>query len=267
MEQYGGSLKKPKKATKTKKTAKTSTKAKKASTTSSRKTTKTRSKAKGGNFLGTVGDLVAPTGWGPFATAAGLLALDRADAALRRGTKEKKMKGGKKMTGGECKEITLSERTIFINNPKENDSQNLQSTETLKNYNFNNPKYILNKNLSEISINCLQENEYKISIKIFCNGDYKTYNFDKIVYTSLQDAKKWLSNRHNQLSLIGLALNYFHENCKNPNHLSRWQMSQLPKQQNNLSQILTHTSNRPGIRRTIKGQRIPISSKFPEPTN
>jgi hypothetical protein len=50
---------------------------------------------------------VAPTGWGPFATAAGLLALDRADAALRRGTKEKKekMKGGKKgekkMKGGD----------------------------------------------------------------------------------------------------------------------------------------------------------------------
>ena len=63
-----------------------------------------KSKAKGGNFLGAVGDLVAPTGWGPFATAAGLFALDRADAALRRGTKEKKekMKGGKKMKGGLC---------------------------------------------------------------------------------------------------------------------------------------------------------------------
>jgi len=55
-------------------------------------TTRSKSKTKGGNFLGAVGDLVAPTGWGPFATAAGLLALDRADAALRRGTKEK-MKG------------------------------------------------------------------------------------------------------------------------------------------------------------------------------
>jgi hypothetical protein len=63
-----------------------------------------KSKAKGGNFLGAVGDLVAPTGWGPFATAAGLFAIDRADAALRRGTKEKKekMKGGKKMKGGLC---------------------------------------------------------------------------------------------------------------------------------------------------------------------
>jgi hypothetical protein len=55
--------------------------------------------------------------------------------------------------------------------------------------------------------------------------------------------------------------------CKNPNHLSRWQMSQLPKQQNNPIQILTHTSNRAGIRRTSKTQQVPISSKFPEPAN
>jgi hypothetical protein len=55
---------------------------------------------KGGNFLGSIGDLVAPTGWGPFATAAGLLALDRADSALRRGksTKNSAKKGG--MRGG-----------------------------------------------------------------------------------------------------------------------------------------------------------------------
>lgn len=50
---------------------------------------------KGGNFLETIGEFVAPTGWEGFATAAGLLALDRADAALRRGKKtSKKMKGG-----------------------------------------------------------------------------------------------------------------------------------------------------------------------------
>jgi len=56
---------------------------------------KTSSK-KGGNFLGAVGDLVAPTGWESFATAAGLLAIDRADAALRRGKSEKSSvkKGG-----------------------------------------------------------------------------------------------------------------------------------------------------------------------------
>jgi hypothetical protein len=62
--------------------------------------TKKTSSKKGGNFLGAVGELVAPTGWEGFATAAGLLAIDRADAALRRGksTKSTAKKGG--MKGG-----------------------------------------------------------------------------------------------------------------------------------------------------------------------
>jgi hypothetical protein len=64
------------------------------SKTSSKKT----SSKKGGNFLGAVGDLVAPTGWESFATAAGLLAIDRADAALRRGKSVKN--SAKKMSGG-----------------------------------------------------------------------------------------------------------------------------------------------------------------------
>jgi hypothetical protein len=47
---------------------------------------------KGGNFLGSIGELVAPTGWDSFASAAALLAIDRTDAALRRF--KKKMSGG-----------------------------------------------------------------------------------------------------------------------------------------------------------------------------
>jgi len=108
MDLFGGAKnttksKKTKKTSDAKKTTKT-TKTSDAKKTKKSSTTRSKSKAKGGNFLGAVGDLVAPTGWGPFATAAGLLALDRADAALRRGTKEKKekMKGGKKMKGGLC---------------------------------------------------------------------------------------------------------------------------------------------------------------------
>jgi hypothetical protein len=96
---------KPKKAN-----SKTGTK-----TTKSKTSTKTGDKAKktsnkkGGNFLGVVGDLVAPTGWETFATTAGLFALDRADAALRRGksTKNSAKKGG--MWGGSEKERKLSE--------------------------------------------------------------------------------------------------------------------------------------------------------------
>jgi len=90
-----GTKTKSKTGSKTKSSSKTSTK-----TTKSKTGTKKTGTKKGGNFLGTVGDLVAPTGWGPFATAAGLLALDRADAALRRGKSEKSSakKGG--MRGG-----------------------------------------------------------------------------------------------------------------------------------------------------------------------
>ena len=115
MDLFGGGNK-LKKTTKSKKTSTTS-KAKKTKTSTKTSTkTRSKSKAKGGNFLGAVGDLVAPTGWGSFATAAGLLALDRADAALRRGTKEKKekMKGGKKMKGGEIK-CSKSEGKVVIN--------------------------------------------------------------------------------------------------------------------------------------------------------
>lgn len=110
----------PKKNRKSKPSAKKTTTKK---TTDKKKVSK--SKAKGGNFLGAVGDLVAPTGWGPFATAAGLLALERADAALRRGTKEKKekMKGGKKsekkMKGGDLTcEIPTEPEWISMNSNK-----------------------------------------------------------------------------------------------------------------------------------------------------
>jgi hypothetical protein len=91
---------KSKTGSKTKSSSKTGTKSK-TKTANKSKTTKSKtSSKKGGNFFGTIGDLVAPSGWGPFATAAGLLALDRADAALRRGKSEKSSakKGG--MRGG-----------------------------------------------------------------------------------------------------------------------------------------------------------------------
>jgi len=89
---------KSKTGSKTKSSSKTGTKS---STKTSSRTTKSKSSSKkGGNFLGAVGDLVAPTGWGPFATAAGLLALDRADAALRRGKSEKSSEKSSAKKGG-----------------------------------------------------------------------------------------------------------------------------------------------------------------------
>jgi hypothetical protein len=66
---------------------------KKKKTTKSKTATKSK---KGRNFLGSVGELVAPTGCGGFASAASLFAIDRAGAALRIVKKEKinNMKGG-----------------------------------------------------------------------------------------------------------------------------------------------------------------------------
>ena len=70
--------------------------------TKSKTKTKTKttsgSKTKGGNFLGAVGELIAPTGWESFVTTAALVGIDRADAALRRGKEGKK--SVKKMSGG-----------------------------------------------------------------------------------------------------------------------------------------------------------------------
>ena len=109
-------------STKTKTGTKTATKSK-TSTKTGTKTTKSKSSSKkGGNFLGAVGDLVAPTGWGPFATAAGLLALDRADSALRRGKSSAK-KGGSNMRGGTTEDdvdALLSTDAAFLNKLKQN---------------------------------------------------------------------------------------------------------------------------------------------------
>jgi hypothetical protein len=71
------------------------------SSSSSSKSSSSKSK-KGGNFLGSVSELFVPTGWENFATAAGLLAIDRADAAFRRGrNSNKKQKGGADLDGHE----------------------------------------------------------------------------------------------------------------------------------------------------------------------
>ncbi len=69
------------------------------------KSSKSSKSKKGGNFLGSVSELFVPTGWENFATAAGLLAIDRADAAFRRGrNSSKKQKGGADLDGHESLE-------------------------------------------------------------------------------------------------------------------------------------------------------------------
>ena len=111
--------KKSKIGTKSKTGSKT-TKSKTGTKTSS-KTTKSKAPKKGGNFLGAVGDLVAPTGWGSFATAAALVGIDQADAAFRRrkSGKSSAKKGG--MRGGYYSIDYLKEIQInIINKTKTN---------------------------------------------------------------------------------------------------------------------------------------------------
>jgi len=206
---------------KTTKTAKTSDakKTKKSSTT-----TRSKSKTKGGNFLGTVGDLVAPTGWGPFATAAGLLALDRADAALRRRTKEKK----EKMKGGLCQEKQpgqIQQVTIGPNNFNGNPTGNIYSyypKNNLKEYRNLQDSYPNWPNENQnIVIKCNKDGKYYYEVNIKCNNEVKTYkhlppegtrNPEIYFFDDFEAAYKNAKLIQVQKSLIKLALSGV---CKN----------------------------------------------------
>ena len=167
-------IKKATEAKNTKSSTKKTSDAKK--TKKSSTTTRSKSKAKGGNFLGAVGDLVAPTGWGPFATAAGLLALDRADAALRRGTKEKKMKGGlcEERKPGQISQISIGplkrngshtgDIYSYYNNKNINEYRKLQSSY---------PKW--GNDNQNIVIKCDENRKYYYEVNINCNSEVKTY--------------------------------------------------------------------------------------------
>jgi hypothetical protein len=231
MDLFGGA-KKTTKTTKSKKTKNTSdtkktTKSAKTSdakkTKKSSTTTRSKSKTKGGNFLGAIGDLVAPTGWGPFATAAGLLALDRADAALRRGTKEKKekMKGGKKMKGGLCDSEPgqIQQVTIGPNNHTGKPTGNIFSYYKNNNKEYSNlrQKYKnwTNEN-QNIVIKC-NEKGYYYEVNIVCKGEVKNYkhlpptgisnkNIEQYFFNSFEKAKKNTENPVVQKALIKLAL-------------------------------------------------------------
>lgn len=225
MDLFGGA----KNTTKSKKTKKTSdtkktTKASDAKKPKKSTTTRSKSKTKGGNFLGAIGDLVAPTGWGPFATAAGLLALDRADAALRRGTKEKKekMKGGKCDDGesGQIKQVTIGpighdgiptgNILSYYNTTNKNKMTNYTNTRNLYNY---WPDITQN-----IVIQCNDQGKYYYKVNIICDGEVKTYihtppknkknqsNNSIYYYDTFEEAKKNALDPKTQIFLVKLAL-------------------------------------------------------------
>jgi len=235
MNQTGGEKKK--KTTKTTKTSssKKTTKSTKPSSkkTSSSKTTKPRSK-KGGNFLGSVGDLVAPTGWGSFTTAAGLLALGGLDSTYRKGSKKEKTGEVKKMKGGDCgamknksilntiasikpgnysNEIQINGKWVFKSNQnliKEN--TNMQGEPTF----FN--EYNIQTNL--IRIIC-DNGTYKLQLLITCGNPVKTETFTNPYpayhFTTKEEAHTWASQRINQLKFIKNCLHFkeLFSICKN----------------------------------------------------
>ena len=93
---------------------------------------------KGGNFLGSVSELFVPTGWESFATAAGLLAIDRADAAFRRSrNSSKKQKGGSDLDAHESMD-TMEQLMESMGNGPSTDSfmsgggKNNSTTKTAK---------------------------------------------------------------------------------------------------------------------------------------
>ena len=229
MDLFGGA----KNTTKSKKTKKTSetkktTKSEKASDAKkSKKSTTARSKAKGGNFLGAVGDLVAPTGWGPFATAAGLFALDRADAALRRGTKEKKekMKGGKKMKGGLCQESAKGKIKQISIGKENSETKGLWTHINMKSKEYNDYEKLKidyqwsNDDRQFITIECNKNEKYYFKVTLFCNNKIIIYehlpknnnkkNFLtdlKYFYQTFDEAEKIARKPEVQKSLVNLAL-------------------------------------------------------------
>jgi hypothetical protein len=219
MDQYGGE----KKSKKTKKTTKPNTKKPAAKKTT--KTTKTRSKSKGGNFLGTVGDLVAPTGWGPFATAAGLLALGELDSTYRRGnktdlkketTKKTKMNGGhcQKREPGDIPQIKIAKSGMLFNyyNNKNINFPLSNYDRLVQNYN----KWVNNPEKLNIVIACNENGRFYFKVNITCGTSPYTYEHlpkkngtnNSIIYfyDTFEEAEKASRDKNIQIALVKLAL-------------------------------------------------------------
>ena len=241
---------KKKKATKTKPSPSKSTK----KTTKTTKTTSSKPRSKkGGNFLGSVGDLVAPTGWGSFTTAAGLLALGGLDSTYRRSSKKEKTGEVKKMKGGDgCmpipsdsivqtligKEWTSPRNnkiksgmtglsnwvepaypTIPINSKNKNNYENMKKT-----YN----KWKNESTQSIITIKCFNQQYYYFEVTITCGDDTIIYehkpkpgNYNKnsnqykaYLFDTFEEAKKMSKSKDTQFALVHSALLAHHEKCK-----------------------------------------------------
>jgi hypothetical protein len=160
---------------------------------------------------------VAPTGWGPFATAAGLLALDRADAALRRGTKEK-------MKGGKCE--TMPAHETLISTPEVDKIPG--NLILLYGNNFkNNRAFIESIENAQINIICEKNGNYNLQLWGTCTTNNRnkkdTFKYtntnEKYKNENFEELKAFIQNRKNQFLFIRdcLKSEYLKKTCKNPN--------------------------------------------------
>jgi hypothetical protein len=222
MNHFGGekknNTKKSSSSTSSKKAS--SKKVMKASSTSSKssKPSKPRSK-KGGNFLGYVGELVAPSGWESFATMAGLFAIDRADAALRRGKKtdlKKETTKKIKMNGGNCQEkkpgnishITIGNSGALFNHYNNNNNRNGYD-KLIKEYDH----WSNNHGKSNIVIACNKNGKFYLKVNITCYGSPYTYEHLNF-YDTFEEAEKAGLDKKNQIALVKLALIDNSKYCK-----------------------------------------------------
>jgi len=196
-QQMNGGGKKSTKKAKTTKTEKT----KKSAAIKSLKSTK-----KGGNFLGAVGELVAPTGWESFATTAGLFALDRADAALRRGTKEKKMKGG--AICGSSERIQGEIGVVF-------DFYRLLRNNDINKY-INIPNSYKKNKSSNFIISFIKTNDNKYSFQISGNIEGNAHTYCVLQkYQTLNEARRIAQDPDKQIILGKQLLRDYSEKRKN----------------------------------------------------
>jgi hypothetical protein len=204
-------------------------KKKKTTKPSTKKTTKTTSSKprskKGGNFLGSIGELVAPSGWESFATAAGLLALGRLDSTYRRGnktdlkketTKKTKMNGGhcQKRESGDISQIKIAESGMLFNYYNQKNINLPYSTydKLLKNYN----KWVNNPNTLNIVISCNENGSFYFKVNITCGTSPYTYEHlpkkngtnssIKYFYDTFEEAEKVSHRKNVQIALVKLAL-------------------------------------------------------------
>jgi hypothetical protein len=186
MDQYGGE----KKSKKTKKTTKPNTKKPAAKKTT--KTTKTRSKAKGGNFLGSVGDLVAQSG------------------------------SKKKMKGGNCQEREIGNIAQITIGPNGSGSLSNYYNINKKLKNYSNelskkfPSWSNNDGKSNIVIACNANNKFYFKVNITCGTSPYTYehlpkkndtnNSINYYYDTFEEAEKASRDKNIQIALVKLAL-------------------------------------------------------------